>query len=130
MAITMAVRPLNHLLELAILHRLSQLLGHPPQTLKSDVAAVLLVEELEDLADILLGVPITHPRGHQVQEFPELDGARVVGVEVVDHLVNGLVAGLQAQSVHGIFQFLGVDGTTLVSIEEIEGFLDLDEFFS
>ena len=46
-------------------------------------------------------------------------------VNVPDHLVNGLVLGLETQTLHGSLELLGVDGPTSVGIEEVEGLPDL-----
>ena len=43
-AITVAVRLVDHLLELLVRHPLAELLGHPLQVLEADLAGLVIIE--------------------------------------------------------------------------------------
>jgi len=66
-----------------------------------------------------------HLRRHHVQELLEVNGARAVLVDVADHLVDGLVLGLEAERLHGSLQLLGVNRAGAIRVEEVERLADL-----
>lgn len=62
--------------------------------------------------NIFTAILVTNSRGHQVQEFLEVDLTRTISIEVGDHLIDGLVLGLKTKRGHSGLQFLGIDGAT------------------
>lgn len=46
-------------------------------------------------------------------------------VDIADHLVNGLVLGLEAQGLHGRLELLGIDRARPVRVEQVERLPDL-----
>ena len=68
----------------------------------------------------LLVVVVAHPAGHHVAELRELDLARAVCVELVDHLEELGLGGGHAHAPHGVAQLPGGDGPTPVSVKHVE----------
>jgi hypothetical protein len=80
-----------------------------PQLSGRDEAIVVAVEDLEGLADLLLGVGVLHLARHHRQELGEVDGAVVVGVDLVDHVLQLAFARVLAEGAHHGAQFFGRD---------------------
>lgn len=123
--VVVGVSSLDHLLQFLVGHGLAELAGHAAEVLEGDSVGAIVVEQLEHLVDVLTGILVAHAGRHHVQELLEVNVARFVLVQVGDHLVDGLVLGLEAQALHGRAELLGVDGAGTVSVEKVEGFLDL-----
>ena len=81
--------------------------------------------QLEHLEDLLLGVLLAHLAGHHLEELGELNGARAVGVNVGDHLLELLLLDLEAEGAHGGLELAVVNVAGVISIEEVEGLADL-----
>lgn len=62
---------------------------------------------------------------HEIEEVLEFNDTSALAVDFGDHLLDLLLLGLEAESAHSDFQFLRVDVTSAVGVEEIEGFFDL-----
>lgn len=74
--------------------------------------------------------------GHHREELSEIDLSAAVLVDLGDHLVDCLGLGLNSQGVDGHFEFwneckrtFGVNGASKVSIEQVEGLLDIHNLF-
>merc|ERR1719238_1646969 len=103
-------------------HHVSQLSGR-------DEAIAVLVEDLESLLNLLLGVGVLHLLGHEVQELREVDGARAVGVDLVNHVLELSLCGILPEGAHDGSQLLGGDGAIAVLVEEGESLLELGNLF-
>ena len=79
-----------------------------------DEAVAVLVEDLEGLEDLLLGVGVLHLAGHHGEELGEVDGAVAVGVDLVDHVHELGLGGVLAQGSHDGAKLLGGDGACRV----------------
>jgi len=119
----------DHLVNLVI----SQLLanrGHDMTELGGgDEAVVVAVEDLEGLSDLLFGVSVLHLASHHGEEFwrqlgvhglrsvvdeastRKVNGAVVVSVHLVDHVLELRLAGVLAERAHDGAQLLGGDLT-------------------
>jgi len=106
--------------------------GHDVTELGSgDEAVVVAIEHLEGLTDLLLGVGILHLPGHHGKELREVDGAVVVGVDLVNHVLKLRLGGVLAQRAHDGTELLGGDLAITVLVKEGEGLLELrDLLFS
>merc|ERR1712039_336867 len=58
LTISIAVRLVDHLLELLVGHALTQLLGNALQVLEGDLAGLIVVKQTESLQDLVLRVAI------------------------------------------------------------------------
>ncbi|KAI6770823.1 hypothetical protein HG531_009678 [Fusarium graminearum] len=77
-------------------------------------AVVVTVEDLESLADLLLGVGVLHLARHHGKELfspMEVDGAVVVSVDLVDHVLKLRLGGVLAERAHDGSELLGGDLT-------------------
>ena len=125
LAVLVRVGALDHLHELRVGHGLAELLGDALEVAQRDAARLVVVEEVEHLLDVLARVLVGHLRRHHVEELLEVDGAVVVLVDVADHLVDGLVLGLEAERLHRRLELLGVDRAGAIRVEKVEGLADL-----
>lgn len=122
--LAVAAGPLEHFLEFFETHGLPEFLGDSLEVVHVDALAHVVVEEVEDLVDAVLGLLVAELVGDGVQELLEVDFAVEV-LEFGDHLVDGGVLVLEAQGLHGGAEFLGVDLAGAVGVEEVEGLPDL-----
>jgi len=80
--VTIDVSLADHLVDLLVRELLAQV-GHDVTELGGgDETVTVLVEDLERLQDLLLGVGVLHLAGHHSQELREVDGAAAVGVDL------------------------------------------------
>ena len=100
----------DHLVDLLVGELLPKV-GHDVTELGGgDEAVAVLVEDLEGLEDLLLGVSILHFAGHHGEELGEVDGAVAVGVDLVDHVHELGLGGVLAEGSHDGAKLLGGDG--------------------
>ena len=99
------VRLVDHLLQLVLLYPFPQLLRYPAQILNRYETRLLVVEQVKHLTDVLPRVLIRHSRRHQVQKLLKIDAASAIGLQIGDHLVDGLISGFEAEGVEGGFEF-------------------------
>merc|ERR1719247_246911 len=125
LAITVAVRLVDHLLKLLIRHALAELLRDALEVLERDLARLVVVEQAERLEDLVLRVAVENLLRHHGHELRELDRAGTVVVHVLDHLLDLLLLRLEAQRTHRDLELLRVNGPRPVRVEEVEGLLDL-----
>lgn len=127
-SITILVGLPDHLINLVVGQLLSNR-GHDVTELSGgDKAVVITVENLESLSDLLFGVSVLHLAGHHGEELctgasvecyrviepcgrltGEVDGAVVVSVDLVDHVLKLRLAGVLAEGSHDSAQLLGGD---------------------
>lgn len=69
---------------------------------------------------------VTHHLGsHHLQELIKVDSSGSVLVNIRDHLLDLLLLRLKTKGAHGNLEFLGVNGTGAIGIEEVKGLTDL-----
>lgn len=68
-------------------------------------------------------------RLHPTPSLPAAAAACAHLVDIADHLVDGLILGLEAQGLHGRLELLGVDRPRPVRVEEVERLPDLLDLF-
>merc|ERR1712057_40607 len=125
LAITINISLTDHLVDLLVGGLLAEV-GHDVTELSSgDEAVAVLVEDLEGLLDLLLGVGVLHLLSHEVEELGEVDGAGAIGIDLIDHVVELSLGGVLAEGAHDSAQLLRGDGTIAVLVEEGEGLLEL-----
>jgi len=126
-AIAVLVSLSDHLINLII----SELLadgGHDMSKLSSrNETVVVTVEHLESLADLLLRVGILHLARHHGEELRKVDGAIVVSVNLVDHVLKLGLGGVLAERAHDGAELLGGDLTITILVKEGEGLLELGD---
>merc|ERR1719342_1670758 len=115
----------NHLLQLFVGHAFAQLFGNAFQVFEADFSSLVIVEETESLEDLVLRVAVQDLVRHHLQELLVANGATAIIVHIGNHLLDLLFFGLETQGAHGHLQLLTVDLTRPISVEEIEGLLDL-----
>mmetsp|Transcript_7072 Transcript_7072/g.7940 ORF Transcript_7072/g.7940 Transcript_7072/m.7940 type:complete len:210 (+) Transcript_7072:77-706(+) len=125
LSVAIAVRLLDHLHELLIGHVLTNLLRHTSQVAQRNLSRLIIVEQSERFQHFLPRVSMAHFGGHHLQELVEVNRSGAISVDVGDHLLDLLPLGLEAKSAHGNLQFLGIDVSRPVSVEQVESLLDL-----
>ena len=128
--VTVEVRPLDDFLQLLVVDVLAELLCDLLKVFNRDVGLALLVEEVEDTLKVFLWVLLRDPCCHHVEEFLEVDRSAAVLVEVLDHIINGGVLGVEAERLHRVEQLRDGDLADAVDIKDVEGFLNLLDFVS
>merc|ERR1719326_1945037 len=104
--------------------------GHDVTKLSSgDETVTILIEDLEGLLDLLLGVSVLHLAGHEVEELREVNGAGAIGIDLVDHVLELSLGRVLAEGAHDSSELLGGNGTIAILIEKGEGFLEFGNLF-
>merc|ERR1712100_267667 len=131
LSVTVDVSLSDHLVDLLVSELLTEG-GHDlPQLGGRDELVSISVEDLEGLAELLLGVGVLDLSGHQREELGEIDGTVAVGVDLVDHVLELGLRGVLAEGPHDGAQLLGGDGSVAVLVEEGKRLLELlDLLFS
>jgi len=115
----------DHLVNLIIAQLLADR-GHDVAQLSGgDETVVITVEDLEGLTDLLLGVGVLHLTGHHGQELGEIDGTVVIGIDLVDHILQLRLGGVLAEGAHDGAKLLGGDFSIAILVKEGEGLLVL-----
>mmetsp|Transcript_42265 Transcript_42265/g.92088 ORF Transcript_42265/g.92088 Transcript_42265/m.92088 type:complete len:217 (+) Transcript_42265:110-760(+) len=125
LAIAITICLINHLLELLIRHSLPQLLCDALQVLEGDLASLVIIKKAEGLEDLVLGIAVQNLVSHHFEELLVANGAAPVVIHVRNHLLDLLFLGLKAERAHGHLEFLSVNLTRSISVEEVEGLFDL-----
>jgi len=125
LTVSVAVSLVDHLLNLVVGHILAEFFGDALEILKGDLVCVVVVEQAESLRHLLLGVSFSHLGGHHVAELVVVNDARAVFIDVLDHLLNFCGLWFEAECSHSDFELLLVDVAAAISVEEVEGLLDL-----
>lgn len=86
-AITILIRLTDHLVNLVVGQLLADGSHDVAELSGGNEAVVVAVEDLEGLTDLLLGISVLHFTSHHGEEFWEVNGAVVVGVHLVDHIL-------------------------------------------
>ena len=110
----------HHFGDFIVVHGLAQLSGDSLEGLEVDDSSSLGVPELEDLGHTFTALGVPGLGGDDLEELVELDGS-VHGAETVDHLEDDLAAALESQFFEDFFDFFGVDCSSSVGVEEVEG---------
>merc|ERR1712023_512038 len=100
LAVTIAIRFVDHLLKLLVRHPLPKLLRDALEVLERDFPGLVIIEEPESLEDLVLRVTVENLLRHHCHELRELDGARPIIVDILDHLLDLLFLWLEAESTH------------------------------
>lgn len=66
---------------------------------------------------------------HHIEKLIKVDAAIAILVDVGNHLIDGLILGFEAQRLHGCFQFLWVNRSRAICVEEIESLTNFLNFF-
>jgi hypothetical protein len=120
---------LEHFLQFFGAHSLSQLLGDASQIMDADGLWLVIVEQVENTVDALTRLFVSEFVGDSVKEIFKINALRVlVVVQVRNHVVNGRVLLFKSKRLHGSLQFLRVNASTVVSVEQGEGLSDLLNF--
>mmetsp|Transcript_56690 Transcript_56690/g.103705 ORF Transcript_56690/g.103705 Transcript_56690/m.103705 type:complete len:234 (+) Transcript_56690:60-761(+) len=123
--ITITISFIYHFLQLLICHAFTELLGNPLQIFERDLPGFIIIEQAEGFEDLILWITIEDLVCHHLQELLILDGSTAIVIDIGNHLLNLLLLGLKAKGTHSNFQLFRVDGPTSISVEQVEGFLDL-----
>lgn len=99
----------DHLIDLVIGELLADAGHDVPELSGGNEAVVVTVEDLEGLANLLLGVGILHLARHHGEELGEVNGAVVVGVDLVDHVLKLRLRRVLAERAHDGAELLGGD---------------------
>jgi len=115
-SISIGIGSVDHILEDGVISKLSQILGHLSEFLKSNEAGLLDVEGDEHLVHLVASFVVGGTGGHHVEELGELDLSAAVRVELGDHLVDRLGLGLDSEGVDGNLELCIVGGVPLGSM--------------
>jgi hypothetical protein len=108
-SVTILVSLSDHLVDLVVGELLADA-GHDVSKLSGgDEAVVVAVEDLESLADLLLGVGVLHLARHHGEELGKVNGAVVVGIDLVDHVLQLRLGGVLAERAHHSAELLSGD---------------------
>merc|ERR1711865_848938 len=94
-----------------------------------DETVAILIEHLEGLLDLLLGVGVLHLASHQVEELWEIDGARTISINLVDHVLELSFSRVLAKGAHDGAELLGGNGTITILVEQGECLLEFSNLF-
>ena len=125
LAVTILVELVDHGLQLVVVEVLLHLAGHTAKVTQGDLASAVLVEQLEGLGDLFDRVALADLSSHDLEEVGILDLAGAFAVELPHQVEHLLLLDVEAEGTHAHLQLVVVDGAGLVSVEELEGFLDL-----
>ena len=127
LAVAVDVRLAEHLVDLLVRELLAEV-GHDVAQLGGgDEAVAVLVEHLERLLELLLGVGVLHLAGHEVEELGEVDRAVAVRVNLVDHVLKFGFSRVLPERAHDGTELLGGDGAVAILVEEGERLLELGD---
>lgn len=104
-SVVIGIGSFDHFLEFRIVDSLSQFLSHSSQVFDWNETSLLIVKKVEDFSDVFTTILIRDPCRHQFKELLEVDLTRTVGVQISDHLIDGLVFRLEAEWCHGGLEF-------------------------
>jgi hypothetical protein len=85
-----------------------------PQLRRTDVPISILIEHLERLLDLLLGIRVPHLARHHREELGEVDRPVPVGVDLVDHVLQLRLRRVLAQRTHDGAELLGSYGAVAI----------------
>src|ERR1700753_3430223 len=84
--------------------------GHDvPQLGRANVTVPVLVEDIKGLFNLLLTICVTHLPSHVGQELQKVDGAVSVEINLVDHVLELSLRGVQSQGTHDSPKLLACD---------------------
>ena len=112
---------MHQLGDLVVVEGLPKLFGDSLEAVKVDHSVSFGVPQVEYFLESLPGFIITNLRADDLQELIELDGPVELS-ESVDHLEDDLAAAGQTQLLQHLFNLAGINGSSSVLIEQIEGF--------
>ena len=92
-----------------------------------DETVAILVENLEGLLDLLLGIGVLHLASHQVKELWEIDGSGAISINLVDHVLELSLSWVLAEGTHDGSKLLGGNGTVTILVEQGECLLELGD---
>ena len=107
--VAVAVCLVDHLLQLFISHRLSQLTGHSLQILQRNFGAGVVIEKPERLKNLFPWVSLRDLASHQLHEIRKLNDSLSLTIHLSDHLLHLLFLRLKPKSPHGHLKLLCVD---------------------
>lgn len=129
LSITIDISFADHLIDLLISELLSKV-GHDVTQLGSgDESVSVLVEDLERLEDLLLGIGVLHLSGHHRKELGEINCSITVSVNFVDHIGELRLRRVLSEGAHDGSKFFGGDSAISVLIEQGERLLELSDLF-
>jgi hypothetical protein len=136
-AVTILISLSNHLIDFVVCQLLADTRHDMAELGGGDEAVVVAVEHLEGLADLFFGIGVFHLAGHHCEEFcvmleaiihalrsiraeirrtREVNGAIVVGVDLVDHILQFRLGRVLAQGAHDGAEFFGGDLSCSISM--------------
>lgn len=101
--INIKIGPFEHLNNLLLLDLLPQLSRHFLQPIGANEPTAVTIKQPKNLAEMFPRLHLTHLVGHQPHPFVKGDYSIPVGVEIADHLEDGVVAGGESEGDHGLF---------------------------
>jgi len=125
LAITIDISLADHLIDLLVGELLAEVCHDVAELGGGDETIAVLVEDLERLLDLLLGVGVLHLARHHGQELGEVDGAIAISVNLVDHVLQLSLGGVLSQRPHDGSELLGGDRAIAILVEEGERLLEL-----
>lgn len=118
------VGAMHHLEDLVVVDSVLDLLCDGLQFLEVNDSVLVLVENGEGLSQAVLGLGLSDARGNDVNELFKVDGTVLILKSQDDREDEG-VSAVETELLKNFADFLGVNGSTAVLIENLEGLLEL-----
>ena len=124
LTVAVLVELVDHCLKFVIAEVFAQLARHASQVAETDLASVVLIEQLEGLEDLFNWVALSDFGSHDLEEVMVLNLTCTLAVVLLHQVEDLLLLDIKAQSAHCYLQLVVVNSAGLISVEEIECFLD------
>ena len=108
-----------------IIKVVKELFGDSFELFEVDGSVLILVEQCEHFSEAVLGLGLSNSGTDDVKEFVEVDGFVLIS-KPGDEGENERISLVKAEFFEGFVDFGGIDGSTSVLVEDLEGVL---EFF-
>mmetsp|Transcript_35343 Transcript_35343/g.87834 ORF Transcript_35343/g.87834 Transcript_35343/m.87834 type:complete len:225 (+) Transcript_35343:1552-2226(+) len=128
-AVHVFVELVYHGLQLVIGQVLTQFPSDTPEVLERYAVCVIVVEEFERLADLLVRIPLGCLGRHYFQKVVVVDLSAARLVILLHELQHVSLLDLKTQRTHRYFELVVVDFAALVRVEQIKRLLDLAFLF-
>jgi hypothetical protein len=127
LSITVRVSLLQHLVNVLLGERLAEGDHDRTELFPRNSAGAVAVKDLESLAQFRVGVSSRAFAGHHGEELFKVNGAAVIGIDLVKHILQLILGRVQAEGLHDCAEFHDSDlayavkkkTTELVETEEM-----------
>mmetsp|Transcript_89210 Transcript_89210/g.186437 ORF Transcript_89210/g.186437 Transcript_89210/m.186437 type:complete len:225 (-) Transcript_89210:209-883(-) len=119
-AITIAIRLLDHFLQLVIGQAFTKLLRDPLQISEGNFPSLILVEQGEDLVNFCPRIFVRHPPSHHLFEFVEVDGLCGILADICKHALHIFLLHFESKCTECCLEFPSIDSPSVLGVEQLE----------